>query len=116
MAYIKELDAFVCTEEDMTAGGCVLPKDKRLVHEASDEERKQIVIMFGAFTELKKLGWRESMYAPQDSSNFLAIEAGSTGIHECTRHKDGHFWVYDGDVWPSKPILWKPLAQGEEEG
>lgn len=39
------------------------------------------------------LGWRQAGEAPYGGGPFLAIEAGSTGIHECTRDADGHFWI-----------------------
>lgn len=67
--------------------------------------------MLDAFTRLKEMGWKEAIHCPKDGSMFSAIEAGSTGIHDCNytgEWPDGNWWVYDGDVWPSRPILWKP--------
>lgn len=105
-------DGFACTDEDMAAGGYVLLRDPRSRHKPSEAEREQLGTMFEAYTKLKALGWREAMYAPQDGTTFLCIEAGSAGIHECKRNDDGHFWIYDGDVWPASPILWRSLATG----
>jgi hypothetical protein len=64
--------------------------------------------MFRAYTRLKELGWREGTYAPRNNVLFDAIEAGSTGIHECIRRPQGDCWISDGgDLWPSRPILYR---------
>jgi len=60
---------------------------------------------------LLELGWKDAIYCPKDGSMFSAIEPGSTGIHKCNYQGEwpkGNWWVYDGDVWPSRPILWRP--------
>lgn len=101
---------FACTEEDMREGGFgPLPRDPRAFHKPSEAEREHLVAMFRGFDALQNLGWREASYAPRDGSPLLLIEAGSTGIHEGHRDGEGRFWAYDGDTWPSRPILWKPL-------
>ena len=100
--------AFVCTDEDMSYGGGPLPRDPRANHSATDEEKEELVKLFRAYQALKKLGWNESMYAPRDGTPFLAIEPGSTGVHEAVRDEHG-FWIYDGDMWPSHPLLWRPM-------
>ena len=112
LANEKPVVVIACTEESMRAGGFgPLPHDPKSVHRPSDEEKALLVAMFRAFDALRQLGWQDAMYAPRDNSAFLAIEAGSTGIHECTRDNEGRFWVYDGDLWPSRPVLWKPLDE-----
>lgn len=74
-------------------------------------EETALAVLFDAFIRLKELGWREAIYCPKDGSPFLAIEAGSTGIHECRYQGEwpsGSWWVSgDGDLWPSRPILFK---------
>lgn len=98
--------AFVCDDKDMRAGGMgPLPRDPRLGRKATDAERPHVRTIFDALQELKKLGWREVMYAPQDHTPLWLIEPGSTGVHEGYRDGNGTFWVCDGDVWPSRPIL-----------
>jgi len=75
------------------------------------DEHAALRVMMEAFTRLKELGWREAMYCPKDCSTFKAIEAGSTGIHDCHYEgewPDGSYWITDGDVWPAHPILFKP--------
>ena len=68
-----------------------------------------------AIDGLKAIGWAESSYCPKDGSVFLAIEAGSTGIFRCHYTGEwpkGTWWLEDGgDLWPSRPILWKPLPK-----
>lgn len=62
---------------------------------------------------LKACGWREIEYCPKDGSRFLAISAGSTGV--CPHYykgewPQGSWWAEScGDLWPSRPILWKPM-------
>ena len=76
-------------------------------------EKDALHTMFEAFQRLKEFGWSESMYCPKDGSMFDAIEAGSTGIHDCYyegKWPTGSYWVCDGDVWPSKPILYRKKA------
>ena len=74
-------------------------------------ERDAIAQMFEAYTRLKELGWNEAMYCPKDGSMFSVVEVGSTGIHECNylgEWPTGNWWVYDGDMWPAHPALWRP--------
>lgn len=69
--------------------------------------------MFEAYQALKACGWKEAMYCPKDGTRFLAIEAGSTGVHVCYYQgewPDGHWWIEAaGDPWPARPILWKAM-------
>jgi hypothetical protein len=68
--------------------------------------------LFLAWLRLKELGWREAMWCPKDGSQFLAVEAGSTGIHNCHyqgKWPDGTYWVLgEEESFPSHPILFKP--------
>jgi hypothetical protein len=76
------------------------------------DELKLLSQIANAYHELYKFGWQDAVYCPKDGSVFLAIEAGSTGIHECTydgKWPDGKWWIHEEfDMYPSKPILWKP--------
>ncbi len=76
-------------------------------------EQDAINAMFRAYLRLKDLGWKEAIYCPKDGSVFLSIEPGSTGIHKTYYHGDwpkGSWWVADaGDLWPSRPCLYKPI-------
>ena len=103
----KTQDGFECTEDDLCAGGYVLPRDPTKRHEPTAAECEYLVGIVRGVAALKKLGWRHIMYAPKDRSPMLLIEPGSTGIHEGYRDEIS-FWICDGDVWPSDPILWKP--------
>lgn len=89
----------------------------RCAREQQDLRTKEETVILGAmfkqYQSLKALGWSEAMYCPKDGTPFLAIDAGSTGVFVC--HYDGEwpkgvYWIHDaGDLWPSNPILWKPL-------
>lgn len=98
--------------------------------EASDQQRKAsmpdeqsaINALFNAWLRLKDFGWNDACYCPKDGSMFSVLEAGSTGIHEA--HYQGEWpngchWIHaDGDLWPSRPILFKSLlsaATGEKK-
>ena len=104
-----DIQVFACTDADLAPW--VLPFDPKSRHTPTAEETALLQTMHEAFRALMKLGWNAAMYAPCDGTTFLAIEAGSTGVHECTRDEQRRFWTYDGDVWPSQPILWKSKVQ-----
>ena len=74
-------------------------------------EQDAINLISDAVQRLKELGWREAIYCPKDGTMFDAIEAGSTGIHDCAYHGEwpnGTWNIYDdGDIWPSHPILYR---------
>lgn len=77
--------------------------------------QEALTIMTQAHHRLKELGWREAMYCPKDGSTFEVIEAGSSGIHIAHYHgqwPNGWWVAADGDLWPSHPILWRPIQRG----
>lgn len=81
--------------------------------EQMPDERAALNAMMDAWLRLKELGWKEAIYCPKDGSLFNVIEAGSSGIH--VAHYEGKWpgggWLVhaDNDLWPSRPILWRPL-------
>lgn len=89
--------------------------------EAEDKRRKLNIpdeatalrVMMDAFTRLRDMGWREAIYCPKDGSVFEVIEVGSTGIFKCHYEGEwpkGSWWIHDcGDLWPSRPTLWRPI-------
>ena len=99
-------NGFECTDEDLSAGGYVAQRDPSMRHEPTAEEGEHLRAIARGVHALRKLGWRQIMYAPKDSSRMLLVEPGSSGIHEGYRDEIS-FWICDGDVWPSDPILWK---------
>jgi hypothetical protein len=71
-------------------------------------EQSAIAALFEAQLRLKDFGWQDPIYAPKDGSPLELIELGSTGIHR--GHYDGEWptgcwYLYDGDLWPSRPAL-----------
>lgn len=84
--------------------------------ETMPDEAAAIHVMFDAWQRLKELGWNDAIYCPKDGSHFKAIEPGSTGIHDCSYEGEwpqGSWWIYDGDVWPSHPILFRLYPDDE---
>ncbi len=82
------------------------------------DENAALKQMFEAYTRLKELGWKEAIYCPKDGSMFSSIEAGSTGIHRTSydgKWPTGRWWSYDGDMWPARPILWRPRKDTDPE-
>lgn len=74
-------------------------------------EQDAINLMFECYQRLRELGWNNAIYCPKDGSEFDAIEAGSTGIHRAHysgEWPNGHWFITeDGDLWPSRPILYR---------
>lgn len=104
----------VLTEDEFSKAIAEIEVSKSARAEKMPDEKAALRQMFEAFTRLKELGWKEAIYCPKDGSMFSAIEAGSTGVHECSYSGEwptGSWWVYDGDAWPARPILWRPRKE-----
>lgn len=106
-------------EGDAIWKACEEAKKRR--EETMPDERTALNALQEAYTRLKELGWREAIYCPKDGTNFKAIEAGSTGIHDCNywgEWPNGGWHVFDEhDSYPSHPILFKlnPEDQAKED-
>lgn len=82
--------------------------EKARLKVAMPDEKSAIRQLFDAHLRLKELGWKDPIYAPKDGSPLDIIELGSTGVHR--GHYEGQWpgggwWIWDGDVWPSRPAL-----------
>lgn len=81
------------------------------------DEKAALRVMHDAHQRLRELGWREAIYCPKDGSSFDVIEAGSTGIFRCHYQgewPDGSWWIEGGgDLWPSRPILFRLDPEAE---
>lgn len=87
--------------------------------EAQREKRREMMpdevatlhMLGQVYQRLKELGWNDAIYCPKDGTHFDAIEFGSTGIHECHYSGDwpkGSWWISDdGDLWPSRPVMYR---------
>lgn len=87
---------------------CDAAKKRRA--ELMPDEKAAINLFFDAWLRLKDFGWSEAIYCPKDGSPFQVIEAGSTGVHRCRYEGEwpkGSWWVEDGDIWPSRPTLFR---------
>lgn len=80
------------------------------------DEGAALKVMVSAYARLQELGWRPAIYCPKDGTLFDAIEAGSLGIGTCHYEGDwpgGRWWMHEaGDLWPSRPILWRAKQDG----
>ena len=95
-------------------------KAKKERAERMPDEQAAIRAMWDAYQRLRELGWNDPSYCPKDGSHFKVIEPGSTGIHDGAywgEWPNGHWNVFDGDVWPSRPVLFKlyPEDQSQED-
>ena len=77
-------------------------------------EEDAIRSMARAHQRLTELGWKSISYAPKDGSKFDAVEAGCGKSGRCMfvpHGVDGSFFMAEvGDLWPSRPCLFKPEA------
>ncbi len=87
--------------------------------QAMPDEQSAIKHMWDGWYRLKDFGWHEASYCPKDGTHFQVIEAGSTGIHDCVYEGEwpkGSYWLHgDGDIWPSRPILFKLYPADQEK-
>lgn len=82
---------------------------------AMPDEDAAIRALFDAYIRLKDFGWNDAMYCPKDGSDFHVIEAGSTGKHRCVYEGEwpkGSWWIVEeGDMFPSRPVLFKAIPE-----
>jgi len=83
------------------------------------DEKACLAAISDAVQRLRDFGWSDAVYCPKDGSVFDVIEAGSTGIHKCSyggKWPDGSWWIHaDGDMWPSRPILYRRTPRTGEK-
>ena len=83
------------------------------------DEQSAINAMFRARQRLMELGWRDGVHSPRDGSTFKIVEAGSTGIFDCTCEGEWPHctWTsYDEhDAYSSSqaPLLFKLLPEDQ---
>lgn len=99
-----------------------IEKREQQRNELMPDEQSAINMLFDAYRRLHDFGWKNAVYCPKDGSEFLVIEPGSTGKHRCIYEgdwPDGTWWIVgDGDMCPSRPVLFKanPSHEGEKNG
>lgn len=92
-----------------------IERDERASAAEMPNEAAALKVLQQAYVRLKALGFRDAVHCPKDGSWFEIVEAGSTGIHRA--HYEGQWptgtwWVAEaGDLWPSRPILWRPTRE-----
>lgn len=96
-------------EADALWQACEDAKAKRAADMPTEQDA--IHAMWSAYQRLCELGWRDAIYCPKDGQTFKVIEPGSVGIHDCHYSGEwpsGGWWVHsEGDLWPSRPCLFK---------
>lgn len=102
-----DLEAAIAREKAALAAK--LPTDQDAIAQINEAVRR-----------LQDLGWKDPVHCPKDGSTFDGIEVGSTGIHPYLylgTWPDGAFWLQaDGDLWPSRPILGRPVGGSDDHG
>ena len=87
--------------------------------ELMPDDEAALDYLLAAYQRLKEMGWRDICYCPKDGTVFEAISAGSTGVHPCYYEGDwpnGRWWTLDaGDLWPSRPILFRLIGENIEK-
>lgn len=89
--------------------------DKRAKDWREAGEPELLKRMHDSIEGLKSLGWREISYCPKDGTRFLCITPGCTNVFPCRYEGEwpkGSWWVEaHGDLWPDRPILFKPMPK-----
>lgn len=87
--------------------------------ETMPDERAALRIMLEAYARLRELGFRDAIYCPKDGTVFEAVNMGCTAIARCSylgEWPGGGWFVHEaGDLWPARPILFRPLPDEETE-
>jgi len=100
------------TKEEAEAIWAKAKAEHDALKQAIPDERSALRAMMDGYVRLKEMGWNDIIYCPKDGSWFDSISAGSTGIHPCKyegKWPNGSWWIADGgDIWPGRPILWRP--------
>lgn len=101
------------TKQEYYAAWDAIGKEDKMRKEKMPTEESAIKALFHAYERLKDFGYNDAVYCPKDGSTFETLEAGSTRAFKCTYDGEwpkGTYWAQsDGDIFPSRPILWRPL-------
>ena len=76
-------------------------------------EEDALRAMNDAYQRLRDLGWKEAQYCPKDGTVFASCHPASAAVAELTHYQGewpkGTWWVEEaGDLWPHRPILFRP--------
>jgi len=104
-------------EADVLIAHCNSEDDRRKA--LIPDEKAAIELMMDTYIRLKEMGWNDAIYCPKDGRAFEVIEPGSTGIFKCVYQGEwpkGTWWIVeDGDMSPSRPVLFRPIAAPKPE-
>ena len=86
---------------------------------AEEGETAHLEKMRDGYQGLKALGWRDITYCPKDGTRFLAVCGNGSYPRPCTYQGEwpkGTWWIEDaGDLWPERPILFKPMPEKDTQ-
>ena len=84
---------------------------------AMPTEEDAMEVMYNAYQRLKDLGWKSSTYCPKHGERSMYLEAGCSRPAPGSYHGEwptgGWFLEDAGDLWPSLPVLFRELRDGE---
>ena len=78
----------------------------------TQQTKGAVMRLHDAFCDLRKLGWSEPMYIPDDLDEIEVVELGSCGVFKAHRIRldaDRSLWFStDGeDEYPCRPLVWR---------
>ncbi len=72
-------------------------------------EAAHLAVWRDAYNALLHLGWRDAHHAPTDRRILGIGGSGHVRVHQ---RLGAHWFAEDaGDLWPSRPVLWKELPE-----
>ena len=77
-------------------------------------EKDAMLVVWAGIQRLRDLGWKDAIYCPKENGHrSLFWEAGCVGSAPGYYHGEwpnGTWFMEDaGDLWPSRPTLYRPL-------
>lgn len=65
-------------------------------------------------------GWKDASYCPKDGSVFLGWSPTQSMPYRCVYSGEwptgSWLALQDGDAWPCRPVLFKPLLEAKDDG
>lgn len=81
--------------------------------EACTHEEQLMWLCLKIKEKLRSMGYNDPMYCKPNVEVRL-LEFGSSGVHVGYKMKETNsFWIIDGDLWPSDPVMYKEMTEEE---
>ena len=82
------------------------PQREAVAHPAMEQVNRLVA-------DMRNSGWRVATDCPKDGTMFWAWDPLNTLPYHCNYQGEwpkGSWWAYmDGDVWPARPVLFRPM-------